>query len=218
MKDYKEPRRTWVQYSSPLQHLQDISSQFGQSRTASSPSLVVVSLVSSFRSATLERERKRRRQAAHSRTALVASVVVNLANCCTYSSVFLYTLHRTKHFRQQESATNTQESTYMVSGASLSLFSSKYFTSEMSKHPALLNSFTRSTSLECPKSYKPRRTSPWPSLSSDASSSWSWARRWRRGVAMVYLQVKLLWFGCQCAQIVVTYVIQYSRHPRMCKV
>jgi len=27
-----------------------------------------------------------------------------------------------------------------VSGASLSLFSSKYFTSDMSKHPALLNS------------------------------------------------------------------------------
>jgi hypothetical protein len=79
----------------------------------------------------------------HSRTALAESVVLNLAKVFTYSRVLLYTLHYHHHFFKSEKLhvqMNVKLTTHAVSGASLSRFSRRYFTSEMRRHPALLNS------------------------------------------------------------------------------
>lgn len=71
----------------------------------------------------------------HSRTALAESVVLNLPNVFTYSRVLLYTLRSCEKAYMREAS-----GTHAVSGGSFSLFSNKYFTSEMSRQPALLNS------------------------------------------------------------------------------
>lgn len=72
----------------------------------------------------------------HSRTALAESVVLNLVNVLTYSRVLLYTL-QLMILRWQRIM---KALSYAVSGASLSLFSSRYLTSEIKRQPALLNS------------------------------------------------------------------------------
>ena len=74
----------------------------------------------------------------YSRTALAESVVLNLANVFTYSSVLLYTLKQVFRWVMN----SVFEKTHAVSGASLSLFSRRYLTSEINKQPALLNSET----------------------------------------------------------------------------
>ena len=80
----------------------------------------------------------------YSRTALAESVVLNLANVFTYSSVLLYTLKQMFRWDHEK----CQKRTHAVSGASLSLFSRRYLTSEINKQPALLNSKqTRSVDL-----------------------------------------------------------------------
>ena len=85
---------------------------------------------------------RHRRKISHSRTADAESVVLNLANVLTYSKVLLYTLMGYQHIEQgfqwlERCQTDT------VSGASLSLFSSRYLTSEIRRQPALLNSEER---------------------------------------------------------------------------
>lgn len=74
--------------------------------------------------------------------------MLNFAKVLTYSNVLLYTLvmeneHRARFFIQK-----WRRQTYAVSGASLSRFSSKYLTSEINKHPALLNSFDEILSVQ----------------------------------------------------------------------
>ena len=64
--------------------------------------------------------------------------MLNLVNVLTYSSVLLYTLCRINMPPRQSLAQGT--GTHLVSGASLSRFSRRYLTSEMSRQPALLNS------------------------------------------------------------------------------
>ena len=61
--------------------------------------------------------------------------------------------------------------THAVSGASLSLFSNRYFTSEMSKQPALLNSEQLTVSTEAGIAHGSHRYSPGPSFNAAASSS-----------------------------------------------
>lgn len=80
----------------------------------------------------------------YSRTALAESVVLNFVNVFTYSSVLLYTLQDCEFLSMLHYMRDTIA--YAVSGASLSLFSSRYLTSEINKQPALLNSITPSGS------------------------------------------------------------------------
>ena len=75
----------------------------------------------------------------YSLTADAESVVLNFANVLTYSRVLLYTLKiRITDTLQRKLC--GQRMTHTVSGASLSLFSSRYLTSEIRRQPALLNS------------------------------------------------------------------------------
>ena len=87
------------------------------------------------------------RRNTHSRTALAESVVLNLPNVFTYSRVLLYTLRSCEKAYMREAS-----GTHAVSGGSFSLFSNKYFTSEMSRQPALLNS--AHSRLDIMKGYK----------------------------------------------------------------
>ena len=78
----------------------------------------------------------------YSLTADAESVVLNFANVLTYSRVLLYTLkiRITDTLQRKDQNDCIARMTHTVSGASLSLFSSRYLTSEIRRQPALLNS------------------------------------------------------------------------------
>lgn len=87
-------------------------------------------------------------EGAYSRTADAESVVLNFANVLTYSRVLLYTLKEGRAGgisakKKEEIVIVGRPTTHTVSGASLSLFSSRYLTSEIRRQPALLNSGRR---------------------------------------------------------------------------